>query len=49
MAGGGAATTQFWIDPVEEMLGIFMTQFMPSGYYPVAREFRVAAYQALVA
>ena len=46
---GGAATTQFWIDPEEEMLGIFMTQFMPSGYYPVAREFRVAAYQALVA
>ncbi len=28
---GGAATTQFWIDPEEEMLGIFMTQFMPSG------------------
>ena len=46
---GGAATTQFWIDPEEEMLGIFMTQFMPYGYYPVAREFRVAAYQALVA
>ncbi len=46
---GGAATTQFWIDPEEEMLGIFMTQFMPSGHYPVTREFRVAAYQALVA
>lgn len=45
---GGAATTQFWIDPQEEMLGIFMTQFMPSGHYPVTREFRVAVYQALV-
>lgn len=45
---GGAASTQFWIDPEEEMLGIFMTQFMPAGYYPVAREFRVAAYQAIV-
>ena len=45
---GGAASTKFWIDPKEEMLGIFMTQFMPSGYYPVEREFRVAAYQALV-
>ncbi len=44
---GGAASTQFWIDPEEEMLGIFMTQFMPAGHYPVAREFRVAAYQAL--
>ena len=46
---GGAASTQFWIDPEEEMLGIFMTQFAPTGYYPVTREFRVAAYQALVA
>ncbi|MXY91861.1 MAG: beta-lactamase family protein [Caldilineaceae bacterium SB0664_bin_27] len=45
---GGAASTQFWIDPEEEMLGIFMTQYMPAGYYPVAREFRVAAYQAIV-
>ena len=45
---GGAASTQFWIDPKEEMLGIFMTQYMPAGYYPVAREFRVAAYQAIV-
>lgn len=46
---GGAATTQFWIDPQEEMIGIFMTQFMPAGHYPVTREFRVATYQALVA
>ena len=45
---GGAASTQFWIDPAENMFGIFMTQFMPAGYYPVAREFRVAAYQALI-
>ncbi len=45
---GGAATTQFWIDPNEDMLGIFMTQYMPAGYYPIAREFRVAAYQAIV-
>ncbi len=45
----GAATTQFWIDPQEEMLGICMAQFIPSGYYPITREFRVAAYQALVA
>ena len=45
---GGAASTQFWIDPEEEMLGIFMTQYMPAGYYPVAREFRVGAYQAIV-
>ncbi len=47
-AWGGAASTQFWIDPVENMFGIFMTQFMPAGHYPIAREFRVAAYQALI-
>lgn len=47
-AWGGAASTQFWIDPVENLFGIFMTQFMPAGHYPIAREFRVAAYQALI-
>ncbi len=44
---GGAAMTNFWIDPVEEITGIFMTQFMPSDFYRVVREFRVLAYQAL--
>lgn len=45
---GGAATTVFWIDPVEEIIGIFMTQFMPSGYYPVTTQFQRTVYQALV-
>ncbi len=45
---GGAATTQFWIDPAEEMIGLLMAQFFPFDYYPIAREFRLAAYQALV-
>lgn len=45
---GGAATTTFWIDPVEELIGIFMTQFMPSGYYPVTTQFQRTVYQALV-
>lgn len=43
----GAAMTNFWVDPVEDIVGIFMTQFMPSDFYRVVREFRVAAYQAL--
>ena len=48
-SGGGAATTQYWVDPEEELIGIFMTQFMPSFYYSAIRKaFRVAAYQALV-
>lgn len=45
---GGAATTTFWIDPREELIGIFMTQFMPSGYYPVTTQFQRTVYQALV-
>lgn len=45
---GGAATTVFWIDPAEELIGIFMTQFMPSGYYPVTTQFQRTVYQALV-
>jgi len=45
---GGAATTTFWIDPVEEVIGIFMTQFMPSGHYPITTEFQRTVYQALV-
>lgn len=45
---GGAAGTIFFIDPVEEMIGIFMTQIMPTDYYPVRRQFRIGVYQALV-
>ena len=45
---GGAASTYFWIDPVEDMYAIFMTQFMPSGHYPIRAEFQTMVYQALV-
>ena len=45
---GGAANTNFWIDPREEMIGILMLQFIPSGTYPVTPDFRILAYQALV-
>jgi len=45
---GGAANTNFWIDPQEAMIGILMVQFMPSGTYPVTPDFRNLAYQALV-
>lgn len=45
---GGAANTNFWIDPKEELIGILMLQFMPSGTYPVTPDFRILTYQALV-
>ena len=44
----GAASTIFWIDPVEDLVAIFLTQFMPSSYYPVDREFQTDVYQALI-
>ena len=46
-AWGGAASTAFWIDPVEEVTAIFMTQLLPSSTYPLRRELRSAVYQAL--
>ncbi|MEZ4736557.1 MAG: serine hydrolase domain-containing protein [Caldilineaceae bacterium] len=45
---GGAANTNFWIDPVEQLIGIVMLQFMPSDTYPVVVDFRNLVYQALV-
>jgi len=47
-AWGGAASTAFWIDPVEDLTVIFMTQLMPSSSYPLRRELRVLTYAALV-
>jgi CubicO group peptidase (beta-lactamase class C family) len=46
---GGAANTNFWVDPQEELLGILMLQFMPMDTYPIITDFRNLTYQALVA
>ncbi|MEM7112723.1 MAG: serine hydrolase domain-containing protein [Chloroflexota bacterium] len=44
----GAANTYFWIDPVEELIGVFMSQYQPSGLITASSAFRVATYQAIV-
>lgn len=44
---GGAASTAFWVDPVEELTVVFMTQAMPSSGYPIRRELRTLVYSAL--
>ena len=46
-AWGGAASTRFWVDPLEEITCVFMTQFMPSSHYPIRRELKAVVYQAL--
>ncbi len=44
---GGAASTFFWIDPVEDLLVVFLTQLYPSSTYPIRRELRTVLYQAI--
>jgi len=44
---GGAAATNFWVDPEEEIIGLFMTQLM-NNPYPVIKEFHVLVYQAII-
>ncbi|MCH2173424.1 beta-lactamase family protein [Myxococcota bacterium] len=39
-AWGGAASTAFWIDPVESLVVIFMTQLMPSATYDFRAQLR---------
>ena len=45
---GGAASTAFWVDPVEEVTVVFMTQLLPSSSYPIRRELRTLVYSALM-
>jgi CubicO group peptidase (beta-lactamase class C family) len=44
----GAYNTYFSIDPTEDLIWIQMTQFYPTFYYPVSKEFKVLVYQAIV-
>lgn len=43
---GGLASTTFWIDPMEDLVAIFMTQLI--GDSPFHPQFRVLTYQAIV-
>ena len=42
----GAASTYFWVDPEEEMIGLAMTQYLGSAL-PLSDDLRSAAYQML--
>jgi CubicO group peptidase (beta-lactamase class C family) len=44
----GAANTYYWVDPQEQVIGIFMTQYMMGFDHPT-NDFQTLAYQALVA
>jgi Beta-lactamase class C and other penicillin binding proteins len=45
---GGAASTAFWVDPVERITALFMTQLLPSSTHPIRSQLRQLVYQALV-
>ena len=45
---GGMASTNFFIDPVEDTVVIFMTQLIPSSAYPIRQELRAIVNAALL-
>ncbi len=45
---GGVASTDFWVDPREQLAVLFLTQLIPSGSYPLRPRLRQLVYQALV-
>jgi CubicO group peptidase (beta-lactamase class C family) len=48
LAWGGAASTAFWVDPVERITALFFTQLLPSSTHPIRSQLRQLVYQALV-
>ncbi len=45
---GGLASTNFFVDPVEDLLMVFMTQLIPSSTYPIRQELRAIINGAIV-
>ncbi|MGN6499586.1 MAG: serine hydrolase domain-containing protein [Tsuneonella sp.] len=45
---GGAYSTAFFVDPVERITMVFMTQLYPSSTYPIRRQLKTLIYSALV-
>ncbi len=45
---GGAASTAFYVDPVEDLTVVFMTQLIPSSTYPLRSQLKQLVQQALV-
>ena len=47
-AWGGAASTAFWIDPAEDLIVIFLTQFLPSRVFNFRGQLKTIVYSAIV-
>ena len=46
---GGFASTIFWVDPVDDVVVVFMTQLLPSGTFDFRGQLKALVYGALVA
>ena len=46
-AWGGAASTAFWVDPAEELIVIFLTQFFPSQFFNFRGQLKTLVYGAI--
>lgn len=44
---GGAYSTAFFVDPIERITMVFMTQVYPSSTYPIRRQLKTLIYSAL--
>lgn len=49
LSWGGAASTEFWIDPREDLSVLFFTQLLPSTTWPLRSRLRQLVYQSIVA
>jgi CubicO group peptidase (beta-lactamase class C family) len=45
---GGAYHSQYWVDPAEELVVVYMTQLIPAGNLDDAQKVRALVYQAIV-
>jgi CubicO group peptidase (beta-lactamase class C family) len=45
---GGFASTAFWVDPVDEVVVVFMTQFLPSGTFNFRGQLKALVYGAMI-
>jgi CubicO group peptidase (beta-lactamase class C family) len=47
-AWGGAASTAFWVDPVDDLTVTFFTQLLPSSVHPIRSQLKQLVYQAML-
>lgn len=45
---GGAYHTTYWVDPVEKLVAVFMTQLLPAGGSDAQGKFKALVYQSIV-